>query len=74
MENDIVVGRIGFMVMAEPVRRAGVNLHIARPKRSVDTHLGIEKVRPGLQVVHTRVHHLHRMTVGGGKLLGTARP
>ena len=74
VENHVVVSRIHVVMVAKPVGGAGVNLHVARPQRAVDAHLGIEEVGAGLQVVHARVDHLHRLPLRCGERDGPAGP
>ena len=51
VQNHIVVGRVGVMVVAIPVRGKRVNLNVSHPVFAVDAHLSVEEVRPRLKVV-----------------------
>ena len=53
------------MAMGKPVARLIVDLDVAYPQRTVNLHLGVEEVGPGVEVVQTGVNHLNGLAVGG---------
>ena len=72
MQDDIVVGRIGVMVMATPVGRTHMDLHIAHPLLLADTQVRMAEVGSRIAVVFAYRQHLNGQTVGG--LLVELRP
>ena len=65
MEDDIVVVAAVIVVMAKPVARAQVYLHIAHPQRAANLDRRRDEVGSGVRIVHARVEHLHTLSVGG---------
>ena len=58
MEYHVVVSGVVLMPVAEPVGGQLVNFHVAGPQHAVYPHLGIEKVRPGVdEVVYAGIDH-----------------
>ena len=68
VQHDAVIGGIGVVSVTVPIRRAQVNLHVARPQHAVYQHLGIEEVGPTVAVVRTRVYHFHPPSVRGAQV------
>ena len=63
MKDDAVVGRVTFVVVSVPVRRAEMHLHIARPNRSSQSNLRIEEVRTLVVIVQTWVDDLQLLPI-----------
>ena len=59
MKNHIPVGRIPVMTVAVPVGSLHMYLNIAGPLLRTDPDLGIEEIRTGISVEHTRVDYPH---------------
>lgn len=65
VQHHRVVGFVGRVSVHRPVACPQVHLHIARPQAVADTHLGVEKVGPGIGVAPSRVDDLDGFAPGG---------
>ena len=59
MKNHRIICRVGVVMMAEPVGRADMNLHVSCPLLAVDFDGGVEKVRACICVECARMYHAH---------------
>ena len=66
MKYNRIVGRVGVVMVTQPVGGLHMNLHIAGPGLAVDYHGGIEKVGPGVGVELALIHHSHTAPVDSG--------
>ena len=56
------------MPMSEPVGSQLVHFHVAGPQHTVNSHFGIEKVRPGIdEVVYAGVYHFDALPLVAAK-------
>ena len=68
MQNHVVVGRVGFVLVAEPVGSPFVNLDIAGPQHAVYPDFGVEEVRPGVyEIVYTGVYDFDMLPLVAGE-------
>lgn len=68
MQDDIIIGRVGVVVVSKPVAAPEVQLHVAHPFRAVQFNLCPREVRTCIGVVNAGAEHLEQTPVGGTKL------
>ncbi len=65
MENHAVIGRVGIVVVAEPVGCTHMDFDISHPHFAVDFNFGVEKIGTGIGVKHSGVDNPDALAIDG---------
>ena len=69
MEDDVLIGGVGVVVVVEPVAGLQMQFHIAHPFGAVELNLRPYEIWSCIGVVDARVEHLQQTAVGGAEFM-----